>query len=406
MKQRRPLKIAVIGAGLVNSPDGRENWAVRAHLPALKALPDHFEVAAICTTRIETARASADRFGVAGAFDDIGRMFEAMPELDAVCVSVRPKYHHGLVMAALRAKKHVFCEQPLGISTAEAEEMHRLARENGLRTVVGHQSHYDPAALYMRELVAQGYVGEPLTFSHTYFASNYITPRPSHRQWLFQPEMGGHPGYRSGHSLERVTTVLGSPVTSISADMAIQVPERAALDTGGVIRSRQIDNMNYLLRVDRTIMGTMQVSFTSWFGTGDRFELYGTEGMLLLESARAAAPAPTGTSRRVQLEGDVRLYGARVDMKDLLTSPTPPEHLQHGCEELDIPQRLRAGIGRDSDPFAVAPTWKAFAEAIFEGRECPPSFADKLRIHRVWDAAERSVNDKAGWVEVDYAGIG
>ena len=34
------IKVAVVGAGFSNSPDGRERWAVRAHVPALKALPD------------------------------------------------------------------------------------------------------------------------------------------------------------------------------------------------------------------------------------------------------------------------------------------------------------------------------------------------------------------------------
>ena len=37
---RKRIKVAVIGAGFSNSPDGRERWAVRAHVPALKALPE------------------------------------------------------------------------------------------------------------------------------------------------------------------------------------------------------------------------------------------------------------------------------------------------------------------------------------------------------------------------------
>ena len=45
--------VAVIGAGFSNSPDGRERWAVRAHVPALKALPDIYDLAAVCTTRME-----------------------------------------------------------------------------------------------------------------------------------------------------------------------------------------------------------------------------------------------------------------------------------------------------------------------------------------------------------------
>ena len=49
-----PLKVAVVGASISNSPDGRERFAIRAHLPALKALSDLYEVAAVCTSKMET----------------------------------------------------------------------------------------------------------------------------------------------------------------------------------------------------------------------------------------------------------------------------------------------------------------------------------------------------------------
>ena len=264
----RRLKVAVVGAGISNSPDGRERWAVRAHLPALKALPDLYETVAVCTTRMETAAAAAQKFGVPHAFDSVERMLGERPEIDVVCVSVRPSVHHQVVMAALRAGKHVYCEHPLGTTTAQAQEMFELARANGVRTLVGHEYHYEPAALQMAELVRQGYIGKPLTFNITYFVSNYIAPRPSHRQWLFQAEMGGHPGYRSGHSLERVTAVLGRDIAEICAAMAVLVPERANLDGGAPIRSNQVENMNYLLRTGDGVMGALQVSFTAWFGCG------------------------------------------------------------------------------------------------------------------------------------------
>ncbi|MGZ8196913.1 MAG: Gfo/Idh/MocA family protein, partial [Burkholderiales bacterium] len=283
------LKVAVTGAGLKNSPDGREGWAVRAHVPALQALSDLYELVAVCTTTQATADAAARHFGVPHAFDSVERMLDAMPEIDVVCVSARPVHHYRIAEAALRAGKHVYCEQPLGISTGEAEALTALARSRNLRTVIGHQSHYEPATLQMAELVRTGYIGRPLTFQHTYFVSNYIAPRPSHRQWLFQSNMGGHPAYRSGHSLDRVHSVLGRDVTEICADMAVQVRERRALDRPGVIESNQVDNMRFLMRMGDDLAGTMQVSFTAWFGTGNHFEVYGTDGMLMLATGDSPA---------------------------------------------------------------------------------------------------------------------
>ena len=401
----RRLRVAVTGAGLTHSPDGREGWAVRAHVPALKALPELFEVVAVCTTRMETARASAVHFSVPHAYAGVEDMLRELPEIDIVCVSARPVHHHRLASAALRAGKHVYCEQPLGISTAQAEELTALAKKNGLRTVIGHQSHYEPATLHMAELVRQGYIGRPLTFQHSYFVSNYIAPRPSHRQWLFEADMGGHPGYRSGHSLDRVHQVLGRDVTAICADMAVKVPERRALDRDGVIRSNQVENMNYLLRAGEDVMGMLQVSFTAWFGTGNRFEVYGTEGMLMLATADSPAWSKTG-GQGDPSRGELKLFGARVDLERLVSEPTAPERLQKQFREIPAPAEYShvPGIERGRATYLVAQTWHAFARAIHEGRECAPSFRDKLKIHRIWDAAEESVRTRS-LQKVDYGGV-
>ena len=80
-------------------------------------------------------------------------MLAQLPQIDVVCVSVRPPLHFEVVIAALEAGKHVYCEQPLGLSTAQAREMYALAKRKRLRTIVGHQSHHEPAALHMAALV-------------------------------------------------------------------------------------------------------------------------------------------------------------------------------------------------------------------------------------------------------------
>ena len=399
----RRLKVAVVGAGISNSPDGRERWAVRAHLPALKALPDLYETIAVCTTHMETATAAARKFQVPHAYDSVERMLDERPEIDVVCVSVRPSVHHQVVTAALRAGKHVYCEHPLGTKTAQAREMFELAQVNGVHTIVGHEYHYEPAALQMAELVREGYIGKPLTFNITYFVSNYIAPRPSHRQWLFQAEMGGHPGYRSGHSLERVTGVLGRDIAGICADMAVLVPERANLDGGAPIRSNQVENMNYLLRTGDGVMGTLQVSFTAWFGTGSRFEVYGTEGMLMLDTGNLSN-WDKQTGHGDPPRGELKLYGAHADLQQMMKDPIAPERLERRFSEIPASDHhcYVTGIERGRATFLVAQTWHAFAAAIRAGKDGVPSFRDELKIHCVWDAAEESVREKS-WATVDYS---
>ena len=110
------LRIGIVGA------DARgQGWAPLAHFPALRSLPE-YEIAALCTAHEDTARAAAERYGVAKAYHDYREMF-ADPGIDVVSVVVRAPNHHEVVMAALEAGKPVYCEWPLGVTTAQAEAM-------------------------------------------------------------------------------------------------------------------------------------------------------------------------------------------------------------------------------------------------------------------------------------------
>jgi len=400
------LKVGIVGAGFAHSPDGRERFAVRAHIPALQALSDRFEAAATCTTRMQTAKETATHFGIPHAFDSVERMLAELPDLDVVCVAVRPAYHHQVVMPALEAGKHVYCELPLGLNSEQAQDMYDLAKKKGVRTIIGYQQHHHPVLLHMSSLVRQEFIGDPLAFGCSEFVSNYIVPRPSHRQWLFQSEMGGHPGYRSGRMLERARAVLGREIVSICADMAIKVPERAAVDAGGVIQSDQVDNMNYLVRMEGGVMGNIQVSLTGWFGSGDRFEVYGTEGMLFLATDQSPQGWKKETGQGDPVRGNYRLYGARVELESFIADPTPPESLQREFREISIPEDFYyvSGIDEGRATYIVAQAWAAFHKAIMEGRECTPGFRDGLRLHRIHDAASKSASSGI-WVDVDYRGI-
>jgi predicted dehydrogenase len=399
----RPLKVVVVGASISGSPDGRERFSIRAHLPALKALPESYEVVAACTTRMETARATAQRFDLPHAFDNVERMLDELPEIDVVCASVRPDTHHGVVMAALRAGKHVYCEHPLGTTTAQAREMYDLAQEKRVRTAVGHQMHYEPAVLQMAEMVRDGYIGRPLAFNITYLASSYIAPRPSHRQWLFTATAGGHPAYRTGHNIERLTAVLSLDIAEVCADMAILAPERPNLDGGPALRNSQVDNVNLLLRLEQGVMGTLQVCLTAWHAPGWGFQVYGTDGMLMLG---VKDRGERNTVKGDPNSGELKLFGARADIGKLTKNPTAPELLQRQFSEIAPAARHTyvAGIEHGRATFPVAQTWQAFAAAIHSGADFAPGFREQLKMHYVWDATEKSMRDRC-WVKVDYADL-
>ena len=128
--------------GIVGLQSGR-SWAARAHVPALRALADDFEIAGVATTSRASAEEAAAAMGLRRAFAGVAELV-ASSEVDIVAVTVKVPHHPEIVAAAIEAGKHVYCEWPLGNGLAEVETMAALAKANGVLGVVGTQARVAP----------------------------------------------------------------------------------------------------------------------------------------------------------------------------------------------------------------------------------------------------------------------
>src|SRR6202023_941114 len=147
--------------GIVGLEPGR-GWAARAHVPALRALSDSYEIVGVANTSLASAQRAAAALGLPRAFNDVPELVSA-PEVDIVTVTVKVPHHLEVVKAAIGAGKHVYCEWPLGNGLAEAEEMAALAQAKGVLGVVGTQARVAPEIEYLRHLIADGFVGDVLS---------------------------------------------------------------------------------------------------------------------------------------------------------------------------------------------------------------------------------------------------
>src|SRR5437870_4114150 len=150
------IRVGIIGA----NPD--RGWAAQAHIPALKSLPDDFEITALSTSRRESAEAASRCFGVPLAFDNHHDLVNRA-DVDVVAITVKVPHHLELATAALTAGKSVYCEWPLGNGLNEAETLAGLAKKKGVLAVAGLQARFAPSVAYVRALIGQGYVGELLS---------------------------------------------------------------------------------------------------------------------------------------------------------------------------------------------------------------------------------------------------
>src|ERR1700722_13816798 len=182
-KMADKIRLGLIGASVSGT------WSSRSHLPAVRASSD-VELTAVCTTKADSAEAARQAYGARLAFHDY-RAMVASAEIDAVAVVVRVPSHYAPVKAALEAGKHVYCEWPLGRTTAKAVELSALAKANRLVTAVGLQARVNPALMHMKELVDAGYVGEMMAV-HVCLLREGVLSRPSHRTWQRDAELGAN----------------------------------------------------------------------------------------------------------------------------------------------------------------------------------------------------------------------
>jgi predicted dehydrogenase len=82
------------------------------------------------------------------------------PNVDIVAISVNVPQHYALIRPALEAGKDVFSEWPLARNLSEAQELVQLAKDKGVRTMVGLQARQSPSILKAKELVATGKLGK------------------------------------------------------------------------------------------------------------------------------------------------------------------------------------------------------------------------------------------------------
>jgi len=118
------MKKEKIGVGIIGASAG--SWAITAHIPALKKLDRQFEIVAVSTSNMPSAKATTENFGIPNAFDNEYDLVNH-PDVDLVVVAVKVSTHEHLVKTALEAGKMVYCEWPLGNGTTEAKVLTDLA---------------------------------------------------------------------------------------------------------------------------------------------------------------------------------------------------------------------------------------------------------------------------------------
>ena len=166
------------------------------------------DVVAVVSRDQQRADAFAAEWRVPFAF---GALEDALTsdEIDAVYIGTPHTTHAAIARAAILAGKHVVCEKPLTMTSAEAAELGDLARQNRLFLLEAMWMSFSPAIRRTLDIIASGEIGEPRLLQA---GLGFAVPPQARRYW--DPELGGGALYDMGvYSLTLADLVLGEVAT-------------------------------------------------------------------------------------------------------------------------------------------------------------------------------------------------
>jgi predicted dehydrogenase len=265
-------------------------------------------------------------------------------DVDLISIHSPPFLHVEHVTMAVECGRAVLCDKPFGRSVAEAVGMAQAAEAAGVVNLLNFEFRHQPARRAMHELVASGAIGRPEHLSYTAFTSGSRVPlRPW--GWLFDRSLGGGwVGAFGSHAIDLVRWLLGD-VRAAGATTWITVNERP--DNDGRLRHCDAEDAFVgWLELASGATATVDTSFTSGVQLAPRILVTGSDGA-------------------IENVGDARLVVRRRDQDR---------------QEIDF----RSGTG-DSHHAAMTGWAAEVRDAVMEGRQIAPSFADGVACMRVMD---------------------
>ena len=181
MTEEKIIRVGIIGCGGI---------AGGKHMPSLKKL-SNVRMVAFCDIIREKAEKAAKEFGTPDAkvYTDYKELLKD-ESIEVVHVLTPNREHADISIDALYAGKHVMCEKPMAKTAADALRMCEAAEATGKKLTIGYQSRYTVNAMYAKEYIESGAMGE------IYYANSYALRRRATPNWgvfLDEEAQGGGP---------------------------------------------------------------------------------------------------------------------------------------------------------------------------------------------------------------------
>ena len=201
-------KVAVIGLGFMG----------RTHIQSLRRLG--VEVHGVAGISEDEARNASAELGIPKWYKDFEEAI-ADDEIKAVHLCTPNHLHFSQAKKALEAGKHVLCEKPLAMTSAESKVLAELAKSKGLITAVNYNLRFYPICQEAKAKIEAGDLGSPYLI-HGAYLQDWLFLQTDWN-WRLETEQGGDLRVVADigtHWMDMITWLTGLKITEVMADFS------------------------------------------------------------------------------------------------------------------------------------------------------------------------------------------
>ena len=259
MSAHDTIRVGVIGAGRIGKIHAR-NLATCIPGARVTAIADPiYDAACELSEQLHVPLATADYLEVINN-----------PEVDAVAICSSTNTHAQMMIEAALAGKHIFCEKPIAYDLRTIDEALSTVEKAGVLLQIGFNRRFDPNFKKVREMVAEGKIGEPHILRIT---SRDPAPPPIE----YVKVSGGIFFDMTIHDFDMSRYLMGSDVEEIYAAGGVLVDPRIG-------EAGDIDTAVITLRFKNGAIGTIDNSRKAAYGYDQRVEVFGSGGMVMVHN--------------------------------------------------------------------------------------------------------------------------
>jgi predicted dehydrogenase len=214
MGQFSDVGAAVIGSGFIGT----------VHVEALRRLG--VNVRGILGSSPARAAERARAIGVPKVYPSLDALLDD-PAVEVVHVTSPNHCHYPQVKQILAAGRHVVCEKPLAVTSAESAQLVELAAASDRISAVNFNIRFYPLNQHACQMIRDGALGEPRLITGHYFQDWLLLE--TDWNWRLEPGQGGNlraVGDIGSHWIDLTSFIIGRRATAVMAELSTFVKVR------------------------------------------------------------------------------------------------------------------------------------------------------------------------------------